>query len=196
MASYTLSFAVTIPYYTAVLTILYFDQRVRKEAFDLQLIAESMGTERDPNAPLPQPMIGQDEYTPEQRAAAPYWPPPPGWVPPPARQPEAPPSEWSSPAGWTAPSPDPPLWGTDRREDDPPPPDDRPWSYPTRPLEGQDPPPPSEDPPAADAPAEEEPPPSYPGWTTPPAEDDKKPKPDRDRADWQPPESPRGPGGL
>ncbi len=55
---------------------------------------------------------------------------------------------------------------------------------------------PARSPPAADAPAEEEPPPTYPGWTTPPAEDDKKPKPDRDRADWQPPESPRGPGGL
>ena len=30
----------------------------------------------------------------------------------------------------------------------------------------------------------------------PSSEDDEKPKPDRGRADWLPPEAPRGPGGL
>ena len=97
------SSAITYPFLAAVLTILYFDQRVRKEGFDLQLQAEGFGITRDPDAPLPAPLIGDEVYTPEQRAAAPYWPPPPGWTPPPA---EPQPSEWASSSGWSAPSPD------------------------------------------------------------------------------------------
>ena len=97
----TLSGVIIYPYYAAVLTILYFDQRVRKEGFDLQLLAEGVGAERDPDAPLPAPLAGDERYTPEQRAAAPYWPPPPGWTPPP---PQAPPPQWSSGSGWSAPS--------------------------------------------------------------------------------------------
>lgn len=173
----TVSTAITYPYLAAVLTILYFDQRVRKEGFDLQLQAEGFPTNRDPDAPLPAPLIGDELYTPEQRAAAPYWPPPPGWVPPPAQ------SEWSSSSGWSPPSPDreeKPLWGTSgdplRRDDEAPP----------------DPLPPRD---------EDEPPPSYPGWsgTTAPGakrddDDDDDDKPGR--AGWLPPEAPRGPGGL
>lgn len=108
----TVSSAITYPYLAAVLTILYFDQRVRKEGFDLQLLAEGIGAERDPDAPLPAPLVGDDLYTPEQRAAAPYWPPPPGWVPPPASGPP-PPAEpaWSSSSGWSAPSPEAPAPG-------------------------------------------------------------------------------------
>jgi hypothetical protein len=192
----TLSSAITYPYLAAVLTILYFDQRVRKEGFDLQLLAQGMGGERDPDAPLPEPLIGDDIYTPEQRAAAPYWPPPPGWVPPPS-QPE--PSQWASSSGWAAPSadrePESPLWGTSgsappptsgdplRRDDDDAPPtypsrpsgDEPPPTYPTRPSEPEDPLPPR--------PADEK-------------DSDDKPKPDSGRADWLPPEAPRGPGGL
>jgi hypothetical protein len=77
----TISNAVTTPYLAAVLTILYFDMRVRKEGFDLQLMAEGLGQPHDPDAPLPAPLLGED-FTPEQKAAAPYWPPPPGWTPP------------------------------------------------------------------------------------------------------------------
>jgi hypothetical protein len=179
----TLSSAITYPYLAAVLTILYFDQRVRKEGFDLQLLAEGMGTERDPDAPLPEPLIGDDQYTPEQRAAAPYWPPPPGWVPPPA-QPE--PSQWASSSGWSAPSADreadSPLWGTSGSTSPPTSGDplrtDEPPTYPSRPAEGAE-------------PADPLPP-------RPDDEQDKddKPKPDSGRADWLPPEAPRGPGGL
>jgi hypothetical protein len=175
----TLSSAITYPYLAAVLTILYFDQRVRKEGFDLQLLAEGMGAERDPDAPLPEPLIGDDLYTPEQRAAAPYWPPPPGWVPPPA-EPQR--SEWASSSGWSAPSadrePESPLWGTS----------------------GPTPPSTSGDPLRRDD--EDEPPPTYPsrpsGGAEPPEgkEEDDKPKPGSGRADWLPPEAPRGPGGL
>ncbi|HWK29402.1 MAG TPA: hypothetical protein VNS09_22755 [Solirubrobacter sp.] len=135
----TLSSAISYPYLAAILTILYFDQRVRKEGFDLQLEAEGF----TPGAPVPAPLIGDDVvYTPEQRAAAPYWPPPPGWTPPPAEP------EWSSSSGWQAPS---------------------------APPEPEDPLPPSQPPP---------------GWPRKDDEDDGK------RADWLPPEAPRGPGGL
>ena len=107
---------ITYPYLAAVLTILYFDQRVRKEGFDLQLLAEGFGVERDPDAPLPAPLIGDELYTPEQRAAAPYWPPPPGWTPPPA---DAEPPQWASSSGWAAPAPDAPPGPLRARRADP-----------------------------------------------------------------------------
>jgi hypothetical protein len=186
----TASAAVTYPFLAAVLTILYFDQRVRKEGFDLQLQAEGFGIARDPDAPLPAPLIGDDIYTPEQRAAAPYWPPPPGWTPPP---PEPVPSEWSSPSGWAAPSsdaPEPPAWsgqsyptgGQDQRSGDALAPADAP---PTDPL-----PPPEDD----------DPPPRYPSWSERQAAaqkpGDDEDEGDKRRAGWLPPEPPRGPGGL
>ena len=116
----TVGSVLTTPYSAAVVALLYFDLRVRKEGLDLQLIAEGAGVERDPDAPLPAPLVA-DEYTPEERAQAPYWPPPPGWTPPPApatgwRQPEraaperrvaAAPDE-PSPSGWLPPRPAPP----------------------------------------------------------------------------------------
>jgi hypothetical protein len=128
----TVSNAITTPYLAAVLTILYFDMRVRREGFDLQLIAEDLGRPHDPDAPLPAPLIGED-LTPEQKAAAPYWPPPPGWTPPPVRSEPA-------HASWQPPSADESLWSEPERGDEP--------------------------------------------------------TPDRDRAEWLPPETPRGPQGL
>jgi hypothetical protein len=113
----TISNAITTPYLAAVLTILYFDMRVRKEGFDLQLMAEGLGQPHDPDAPLPAPLIGED-FTPEQKAAAPYWPPPPGWTPPPATSPEP------AHASWAPPSADPGPWDTS--ESRPPPPAGRP----------------------------------------------------------------------
>jgi hypothetical protein len=146
----TLAAAILRPYLAAVLTILYFDMRVRKEGFDLQLMAEGLGQPHDPDAPLPAPLVGE-EYTPEQKAAAPYWPPPPGWTPPPSTPEPA-------HASWEPPSPaEPPA-----AEDEAPAAED-------------------EAPVAEDEPEGSEAPP---------------PKPDRSRADWLPPEAPRGPGGL
>jgi hypothetical protein len=78
----TLGAAITTPYTAAVVTLVYFDLRVRKEGLDLQLIAEGAGVERDPDAPLPAPLT-EEQYTPEERAQAPFWPPPPGWRPAP-----------------------------------------------------------------------------------------------------------------
>jgi hypothetical protein len=207
VVGYTISSAVTYPYLAAVLTILYFDQRVRKEGFDLQLLAEGLGAERDPNAPLPDPLIGEELYTPSQRGAAPYWPPPPGWKPPPPEDDEEPaarPSEWSHPAGWSAPAapdPDPPLWGSGSeapRGWDPPKPREEPaadppafpGSYPTRSTAPPPPPPPPEPEREPESPRDESVPPPE------PKRDEDQPKPDGKRADWLPPEAPRGPGGL
>ena len=81
MVGGTVASALTTPYSAAVVTLVYFDLRVRKEGLDLQLLAADAGVERDPDAPLPAPLVA-DEYTPEERAEAPYWPPPPGWTPP------------------------------------------------------------------------------------------------------------------
>jgi hypothetical protein len=115
----TVGSVLTTPYSAAVVTLLYFDLRVRKEGLDLQLIAEGADVQRDPDAPLPAPLVA-DEYTPEERAQAPYWPPPPGWRPAPApapatvwREPDRtldpppwrPPPDESAPSGWLPPRP-------------------------------------------------------------------------------------------
>ena len=107
----TVGSVLTTPYSAAVVTLLYFDLRVRKEGLDLQLIAEGAGVERDPDAALPAPLVA-DEYTPEERAQAPYWPPPPGWRPAPTPPPEP---------GWREPerAPEPSTW---RPQPDAPPP--------------------------------------------------------------------------
>jgi len=162
----TVSAMISTPYTAAIVVLLYFDQRVRKEGFDLQLLAEGLGSVRDPDAPLPAPLVGP-AVTPEQRAAAPYWPPPPGWVPPEPEPTNEPRREWwqdqaaASPGtyggGYEAP-----------RSDD---------GAPQEPGAGV---PPDDPPPEAAAP---------------PGADD-APKRDRNRADWLPPEAPRGPGGL
>jgi hypothetical protein len=104
----TLGSALTTPYSAAVVTLVYFDLRVRKEGLDLQLIAEGADVQRDPDAPLPAPLVA-DEYTPEERAQAPYWPPPPGWTPPsraPAPAPEPPPGF----SDWRPAEPEPQRW--------------------------------------------------------------------------------------
>jgi hypothetical protein len=78
----TLGSMVGTPFTAAFVIVLYFDLRVRKEAFDLQLLAERIGLTAPPEggyrpapgpAPAPRPMGD---------AAPPYWPPPPGWTPP------------------------------------------------------------------------------------------------------------------
>ncbi len=44
----TLSSLITLPLFAAVLTIIYFDLRVRKEGFDLHLLARGVGSETSP----------------------------------------------------------------------------------------------------------------------------------------------------
>jgi hypothetical protein len=69
---------VTTPFSAAYHTVLYFDLRVRKEAFDLQLLAQNLGIEPPEGwmPPLPtdrRPVAEGDE--------PPFWPPPPDWRP-------------------------------------------------------------------------------------------------------------------
>jgi hypothetical protein len=76
----TASSALTTPLSAAVLTVLYFDLRVRKEGFDLELLARRLGVEpgtvagADILPPAPPPPVASDDQPP-------FWPPPPGWQP-------------------------------------------------------------------------------------------------------------------
>ncbi|MEJ7797997.1 MAG: hypothetical protein WKF42_05820 [Solirubrobacteraceae bacterium] len=73
--------AISTPFQAALLTVVYFDLRVRREGFDLELLAQEIGggvppLPTEPAAPLLPPVEDVD------RTGAPYWPPPPGWKPP------------------------------------------------------------------------------------------------------------------
>lgn len=86
--------AVSTPFQAALLTVLYFDLRVRKEGFDLELLAQEIGGGVRPGAPearaaapatvMPpadEPSTVMPPADERDRAGAPYWPPPPGWRP-------------------------------------------------------------------------------------------------------------------
>jgi hypothetical protein len=76
--SSTVGALITTPFSAAYHTVLYFDLRVRKEAFDLQLLAQSLGVE-PPEGWEPVYEPEPPYYGPGERP--PYWPPPPGWQP-------------------------------------------------------------------------------------------------------------------
>ena len=103
-ASNTISRVVTTPFTAAFVTILYFDLRVRKEAFDLQLIASRIGVDPPEGWISPAPVAASG-------STPPYWPPPPGWQPTPSTEPGPglpppfdPPTDqppfWPPPPGW------------------------------------------------------------------------------------------------
>jgi hypothetical protein len=77
----TLSKAISTPLTAAFLTVMYVDLRVRKEGFDLQLLAERLGL-----AP-PSTGLRAPSFPPVERGTSfegeqpPFWPPPPGWRP-------------------------------------------------------------------------------------------------------------------
>ena len=73
----------TTPVLAAVITVLYIDLRVRKEGFDLELLADTVGV--DPTgttAPrfLPDAAVGSTAGA-TGGEQPPFWPPPPGWRP-------------------------------------------------------------------------------------------------------------------
>jgi hypothetical protein len=78
----TLGSALVTPFTAAVAVVLYFDLRVRKEGFDLELLAERVGIAPpegttftpSPIRPAPPTLDGGDDEPP-------FWPPPPGWRP-------------------------------------------------------------------------------------------------------------------
>jgi hypothetical protein len=78
----TLSAVLTTPAAAAFATVLYVDLRVRKEGFDLLLLAQRLGVDpHDVGASAasllppsqPTPVAGEEQ--------PPFWPPPPGWKP-------------------------------------------------------------------------------------------------------------------
>lgn len=72
------------PFLAAVITVLYYDLRIRREGYDLELMAEQLGI-----APYKMPEgLSHDGFSgpigPESvglPGGPPYWPPPPGWQP-------------------------------------------------------------------------------------------------------------------
>jgi hypothetical protein len=78
-----LASVISTPLSAAFITVLYFDLRVRKEAFDLQLLAEQIGVEpgegASPAARFQDQVPLRESLDPDDQP--PYWPPPPGWKP-------------------------------------------------------------------------------------------------------------------
>jgi hypothetical protein len=76
----------TRPFQAVVVTILYYDLRVRHEGYDVELLAEQLGIE-PAKLPPPDTVPGSGTYVgtgPEavgQPGGPPFWPPPPGWKP-------------------------------------------------------------------------------------------------------------------
>src|SRR5204863_4830417 len=93
---------VSTPFSASYHTVLYFDLRVRKEAFDLQLLASRLGVEPPPGWEPP-------PVTPPGPASQPpYWPPPPGWQAP--AEPPAPAQPPPGPPPDAQPGEHPPFW--------------------------------------------------------------------------------------
>jgi hypothetical protein len=118
-----LGLAVSTPFQAALLTVIYFDLRVRKEGFDLQLLADGIGGSVPPRA-----TAGPERTVPPAAqeidgTGAPFWPPPPGWHPPPREG-----SLDESPRDESPPSQPPP--GASPRDE--PPPEDPPPDEPPR----------------------------------------------------------------
>jgi hypothetical protein len=104
--------AVVQPFQSAIITILYFDLRVRKDGFDLSLLAAGLGL---PEADLPlfaPPARALAPSAPDAPAwgpgeAPPFWPPPPGWKPagPPSPVPNPNPTSEPSEGAGASPTP-------------------------------------------------------------------------------------------
>jgi len=121
--------AVSTPFQAALFTVLYFDLRVRKEGFDLELLAQEIGGAVQPGA-VGAPAGAAPTVVPPaeevDRAGAPFWPPPPGWKPPsPAATGDGAPPDLPPPDEGSPPPPDapPPDEGSQPPPDAPPPPD-------------------------------------------------------------------------
>ena len=131
--------AIVTPFTAAVVVVVYFDLRVRKEGFDLVLLAQRVGVEPAPDGFPAQP--GAPRFPTPAPWADPWGTPrgqpgteqsPPGWG---QTSPGQPPPGWGqSPPGWSQPGPPPPP---------PPPPSPAAGSVPPRgPAAGTDAPPP------------------------------------------------------
>jgi hypothetical protein len=78
----TVSSVLTTPIIAAFITVLYVDLRVRKEAFDLQLLAQRIGVEPPAGTALaPAAPVDDAPGDVAPGEEPPFWPPPPGWKP-------------------------------------------------------------------------------------------------------------------
>ena len=119
----TVSSLITLPLFSAVLTIIYYDLRVRKEGFDLHLLARGVGSSAPTSAENVAASSGLGGYEGQQGGG--FAPPAPGggFAPPEAPSsappPSAPPAQ-SPPPGSGLQSGDPlaPSPPPERREDD------------------------------------------------------------------------------
>jgi hypothetical protein len=105
----TVGSMLSTPAAAAFATVLYIDLRVRREGFDLLLLARRLGVEREPGREPPSFIPSPTQ--PAGSPPPPFWPPPPGWTPGPAppeplepEHPEPPvtgrPPYWPPPPGW------------------------------------------------------------------------------------------------
>jgi hypothetical protein len=86
IVSGSISSLLTVPFAAALTVVLYLDLRVRKEGFDVQLLAAQIGLEPGTVAVVPEPPSGPLGETgpprfPPGGEQPPFWPPPPGWRP-------------------------------------------------------------------------------------------------------------------
>lgn len=80
----TVASILTTPFSAAVTTVLYFDYRVRKEAFDLLLLAQQIGADPPAGATSALASVATQPSAPAADGSQPpFWPPPPGWSPSP-----------------------------------------------------------------------------------------------------------------
>ena len=77
----TVGSMLTTPFTAAVVAAVYFDLRVRKEGFDLELLARRVGVEPPPGTRTDDLLPPPPSDVPPS-VQPPYWPPPPGWRPP------------------------------------------------------------------------------------------------------------------
>jgi hypothetical protein len=108
--------AVTTPIFASVLTVLYFDQRVRKEGFDLQLLASGIGEQAPTTAQESWQQPQAQQWPPQQEQSWQQPPPAPEqgtggtspWEPPsssPPSGPSSPPGPSPPPSGPSSPPP-------------------------------------------------------------------------------------------
>jgi hypothetical protein len=145
---------ITTPFIAAATIVLYFDLRIRKEAFDLELLAGAIGG-RAPTgeaATPAMPWVAPPGWAPQQPWGHPqqgwsqYPPGPPGQPGQAWGQPQQPPGQaWDQPQqGWSPPGQQPPAAGEPQRWEppappQPPPPPAQQWEPPA-PPEPPDPP--------------------------------------------------------
>lgn len=91
--STTVATIIVLPFQASVITVMYYDLRVRREGFDLHLLAQQLGLPPLSQDATPGASHEGSEIAPArlglplgpesvgQPGGPPYWPPPPGWTP-------------------------------------------------------------------------------------------------------------------